>query len=419
MGRVLESLAHGRLLCLSAFSGIGGLDLGLERAGFTIVGGIENDAAARHSLSFNRPRLRYLEPHDINEVARNLLPRDLGIEEGELALLAAGPPCQPFSKAAQWSATGARGLRDVRSETLDGLVALVERLLPHALLIENVPGFARGDRSAMPALVERLAGVNRRRGARYKLSCRVLNAADFGAPQRRRRAIVVALRDGSDFAWPALTHRERLVRAWDALHDVRVEAPPAPSGRFAGLLPSIPEGQNYQYFTERGEGPSIFGYRRRYWSFLLKLAKAQPAWTLPASPGPATGPFHWDSRPLAPEEILRLQTFPGSWKLGGTSREQVRQAGNATPPLLAEVLGRSIAAQCFGLAFRRNPTLVIPHCGSVPSPEPPRPVSAEYMALVGIHDSHPGPGAGPSPRPRQPNKRYLDDERSEWTHLDS
>ena len=396
-----EGVVNGQLLCLSAFSGIGGLDLGLEHAGFSIIGGIENDAAARRSLALNRPQLPYLRPHDINEVASHLLPHNLGIAEGELALLAAGPPCQPFSKAAQWSRTGARGLGDHRSGTLHGLLTLIERLLPHAILIENVPGFVKGNRSALPILEERLAAVNCRSGTRYRLACRVLNAAEYGVPQRRRRAIVIAFRSGASPTWPAATHHGCPVRAWDALHDVRPATPTAPSGRFASLLSSIPEGQNYQYFTERGEGPSLFGYRRRYWSFLLKLAKVEPAWTVPANPGPATGPFHWDSRPLAPEEILRLQTFPSFWRLDGTYREQVRQAGNATPPLLAEILGRAIATQLCGKKILGDPTLAITRSEFVPPPTPPRPVAAEYMVLSGHHDPHPGAGCGPSPRFRR------------------
>ena len=396
-----EGVVNGHLLCLSAFTGIGGLDLGLEHAGFSIIRGIENDAAARRSLALNRPQLRYLKPHHINEVAIDLRPGDLGIAEGELALLAAGPPCQPFSKAAQWSRTGARGLGDNRADTLHGLLALIERLLPHAILLENVPGFVRGGRSALPILKERLAAVNCRHGTCYKLAWRIIDAAEFGVPQRRRRAIVIVLRSGADPAWPVATHHDCPVRAWDALHDVRPATPPAPSGRFAGLLPSIPEGQNYQFFTERGAGPPLFGYRRRYWSFLLKLAKVEPAWTVPANPGPATGPFHWDSRPLAPEEILRLQTFPSSWRLEGTYREQVRQAGNATPPLLAEILGRSIITQLYGAKIRGDPVLAIARSKSVPPPTPPRPVAAKYMALAGHHDPHPGAGCGPSPRARQ------------------
>ena len=392
-------IAAGQLLCLSTFSGIGGLDLGLERTGFKIIGAIENDAAARRSLALNRPRLRYLEPHDIDDVARELLPRHLEIEDEELALLAAGPPCQPFSKAVQWSGTGARGMADSRANCLHGLLTLVEWFLPRAVLIENVTGFVGGRSSALPIVESRLSEINHRTGARYKLSCRVLNAVEFGIPQRRRRAFVIALRDGGEFAWPRVTHRDRPVRARDALQSVRLDAPPVSGGQFAGLLPSIPEGRNYQYFTERGDGSALFGYRRRFWSFLLKLAKAEPAWTVPASPGPATGPFHWDSRPLAPEEILRLQSFPCSWKLGGSQREQIRQAGNATPPLLTEILGRSIAMHLHERVYSElAPTLAIPRSACVPPPTTPRPVASEYMTLSGQHEPHPGEGRGPSPR---------------------
>ena len=399
-------ISGGRLLCLSAFSGIGGLDLGLERAGFDILGAVENDAAARSSLALNWSQPSFLKPHDIEEVARDLVPGDLGIEKGDLALLAAGPPCQPFSKAAQWARTGALGLNDDRTSCLNGLLTLIERFLPHAVLIENVPGFATGGSSALPLLQERLAAVNHRSGTRYRLSHRVLDAADFGVPQRRRRAIVVLLRNGEALGWPAATHRDRPVRAWDALRGVRPEAAPAPSGQFAGLLPSVPEGMNYQYFTERGEGPALFGYRRRFWSFLLKLAKAEPAWTVPANPGPATGPFHWESRPLAPEEILRLQSFPSSWRLEGAYRVQVRQAGNATPPLLAELLGRSIARQLFGVDDHGPLSLAVARSARVPPPTHPEPVPDRYMSRLGEHPPHPGPGCGPSPRPaRSPGPR--------------
>lgn len=407
-----EGVAHGRLLCVSAFSGIGGLDLGLERAGFSIVGAVEKDPVARRSLARNRPSVPHLKPHDIEEVACGLFPGDLGIEEGELTLLAAAPPCQPFSKAAQWSRSGALGLVDRRMDCLQGLMMLVERFLPHALLIENVPAFAKGKSSAMPFLRERLADVNMRYGTRYRLSSRTFNAVEFGVPQRRRRAIVVALRSGKGLEWPNVTHDDRPVRAWDALKGVKPKATPALSGRFAGLLPSIPEGQNYQYFTERGEGVSLFGYRRRFWSFLLKLAKAEPAWTVPAHPGPATGPFHWENRPLAPEEILRLQTFPSSWRLEGSHREQVRQAGNATPPLFAELLGRMLVRQFVGEDFVEPPTLAIGRVPQVPPASDPRPVPTEYMSLVGQHSPHPGAGKGPRPRRSSELTGQEDDVRS-------
>ena len=92
--------------------------------------------------------------------------------------------------------------------------------------------------------------------------------------------------------------------------------PPKAAGKWAGLLPTIPEGENYLFHTRLGGGRPLFGYRTRYWSFLLKLAKDEPSWTLQAHPGPATGPFHWANRPLTVQEMLRLQSSqqPGEWR---------------------------------------------------------------------------------------------------------
>ena len=84
-------------------------------------------------------------------------------------------------------------------------------------------------------------------------------------------------------------------------------------GKWADLLPTIPEGQNYLWHTNRGGGSQLFGWRTRYWSFLLKLAKNLPSWTIQAHPGSSIGPFHWRNRKLSVPEMCRLQTFPTAW----------------------------------------------------------------------------------------------------------
>jgi DNA (cytosine-5)-methyltransferase 1 len=164
------------------------------------------------------------------------------------------------------------------------------------------------------------------------------------------------------------------------------------------LLPSIPEGRNYLWHTDRGDGKSLFGYRTRFWSFLLKLAKDKPAWTLAAQPGPGTGPFHWENRPLAIEEMLALQTFPWDWKLAGGYRDGTRLVGNATPPLLAERLGRSLLT-ALGVPA---PTAALTYLhGRAPRPPPPaalEEVAPEYEKLIQPYPAHAGAGLGPKPR---------------------
>jgi DNA (cytosine-5)-methyltransferase 1 len=390
---------------LSVFTGAGGLDLGLECAGFEIVGCIEKDETARKTIQQNRPFWNFLAPHDIVEVTRTITPRQVGLKKGQLGVLAAGPPCQPFSKAAQWHVSGKRGLSDPRAICIHSLVVLIEKFLPRVLLIENVPGFASGTNSGLKFVMDKLADINLRCGTKYVVSQRQIDAADFGVAQRRRRLVVVGLRNGESFDWLEPTHVNSPVRAYDALSTLANQRNGRPAaGKWRNLLPSIPEGQNYQWHTEEGGGKPLFGYRTRYWSFLLKLAKHEPSWTVQASPGPATGPFHWSSRPLHIQELLRLQSFPASWRVEGSHRSQVRQVGNATPPLLAEIVGRAIGSQVFGMLYQGRPRLHIARKRKIPDPEQVRPVPTEYRYCEGVHPAHPGAGKGPRGRPRVTTK---------------
>ena len=138
-------------------------------------------------------------------------------------------------------------------------------------------GFAQGSRSALPFLERRLADINLKHKTKYALHWRVLNAADYGVPQRRRRAILVARRDGESSSWPDPTHDHEPCRSWDAIGDLKPANGGPPPGEWGALLKSIPEGWNYQWLTEKGKGRRLFGYRTKFWSFLLKLSKNQPS----------------------------------------------------------------------------------------------------------------------------------------------
>ncbi len=383
---------------LSTFSGLGGMDLGLEVAGFESLGCLEWDGDARRSLKANRgDAWPMIGAGDIAVDGAALTPRRLGVKRGELDLLAGAPPCQPFSKAAQWNSASRKGLDDPRYDYIANFFDIASRFAPKFILIENVQGYVQGPTSALPELellTQELATATRRS---YFLDWTVLDAADYGVPQNRKRAIVV-ITDQNNFEWPHPTEQRRTV--WDAIGNPPAgqEITPA-SGHWADLLATIPEGQNYQWHTDRGGGYPLFGYRTRYWSFLQKLDRASPAPTLAASPGPSTGPFHWDNRPLSVWEMLRLQSFPSGWRVEGDRRSQVKQIGNATPPLLAEQIGRRIAASLGRPMPSGDPQLSIPR-----NPEPMgllRTASTlpdKYLDRVGSHDPHPGSGLGPRPR---------------------
>jgi DNA (cytosine-5)-methyltransferase 1 len=393
---------------ISLFTGAGGLDYGFEAAGFRTAVALEIDPRCCETLRHNRawPVIE----RDIVSVPTVDLLSTAKLEPGEADVLIGGPPCQPFSKSGFWATGEAKRLNDPRATTLECYLRVLAEARPRAFLLENVEGLRfRGKDEGLRLIQARLAAINETHRTRYKASIATLNAADYGVPQLRRRVLVVGSRDGVPFDFLRPTHidpaaadwadnRPRYMTAWDALHDMpaRIDAATQVKGKWAELLPTIPEGSNYLWHTERGGGEPLFGWRRRYWSFLLKLAKDQPSWTIQAQPGPATGPFHWDDRRLTMREMARLQTFPDDVEIAGSISDAQMQLGNAVPSLLAEVIARSIAAQLLNRPTNGDaPSLAVRVApGTPPPPRAPVPVPIRFLSLRGPHAAHPGTGKG-------------------------
>jgi DNA (cytosine-5)-methyltransferase 1 len=131
---------------------------------------------------------------------------------------------------------------------------------------------------------------------------------------------------------------------YDLAEDVNMQA----GSKHKDLLKLIPPGDNYLFFTEkRGNKNPLFKWKSRYWTFLLKLSKERPSWTIQASFSNNQGPFHWKNRFLRIPEIKRLQSFPDDYVILGTFNEQWRQIGNAVPPHLANIFANEILQQVF------------------------------------------------------------------------
>jgi DNA (cytosine-5)-methyltransferase 1 len=351
-------------------------------------------------------------PGDIHQFEPGALLRQTGLKRRQLVLLAGGPPCQPFSKSMYWTTGDAPRLRDPRAKTLQAYVDVVEATLPRVLLLENVQGLAFPGKDEGLRLIERgLRKINKEHSTSYIPQVIAINAAAFGVPQMRERVFLIASIDGRHITLPKPTHgsgpdQQPFLTAWDAigaLDRASWSAELNVSGRWADLLPSIPEGHNYLWHTprntSRGSEP-LFGWRTRYWSFLLKLAKAQPSWTIQAEPGPATGPFHWKSRLLSIEELACLQTIPLEYKIVGKRRSAHRQIGNAVPSAIGELLGLEIRRQLFGDRVRRGLRLLPARRADCPVSEKTAPVPLKYLKLCAEHDDHPGTGLGPAARRR-------------------
>ena len=354
---------------ISLFSGAGGLDFGLEAAGFTFGAGVEMDADCVSTLLESRPDWPVVAESIFDVPTQELLDR-AGSKKGDIDLVAGGPPCQPFSKAGYWARGDARRLSDPRSDTLGAYLRVVREALPKVLLLENVEGLKyAGKDEGLQLLLSELEAINKAEGTSYVPHVARSQRGGFWRPTvararlcrgssrrpavqipERRRIFLRRPRGACSTATSNRTGRHGMRwLTWSILQDEDL----AVRGKWADLLPSIPEGSNYLHHTDRGEGMPLFGWRRRYWTFLLKLAKNRPSWTIQAQPGPAVGPFHWSNRRLSVRELSRLQTFPDDVNIVGGRGSAQKQLGNAVPSLLAEVMGRAIREQLLDLPVGR------------------------------------------------------------------
>lgn len=398
------SIQNHKLSVISLFSGAGGLDYGLEAAGFETAVCLEMDKNCCETLKSNRSWA--VMEGKVEDFSSEQILKAANLKIKEASLLVGGPPCQPFSKSGYWKNGDSLRLNDPRANTLEEYMRVLEDTLPEAFLIENVFGLAyQGKDEGIQYLQSRIDQINAKKKTKYTFSWQVLNSAHFGVPQVRERVFIIGSRSGKVFKFPKPKYCIGLIdshfdndglegyrTAWDAIGDLDsdddLSFPSRVGGKWGDLLPSIPEGKNYLWHTNRGGGKELFGWRTRYWSFLLKLAKNLPSWTIQAQPGTAIGPFHWKNRRLTMREMARLQTFPDDVTVTGGNSTVQKQIGNAVPSLLAEVLGKEIAEQFFQvitnkklklLPPRRLPIPIAENTYEVPVKYKPVPVSARAL----------------------------------------
>lgn len=343
----MSRLGHERPTAVSLFCGAGGLDLGVARAGFDVVFALDRDNWAVETYRRNHSRVQTVWCEDVLGVGPSDVRRQLGwsLTEGP-RLVVGAPPAAPFSKSGQWLEWKRQGL-----DPAHGLIGVYARwvaeLTPEFFLFESVPALASKNspyRTAFRGMIRTLESAG------YLTNMGIINAVDFGVAQLRRRLFLVGRRIGQGAHAPPPLPASSIFgapprTAASALAGVPElpEQGDQPSGKWARLLPQVPPGDNYLFFTkERGYPDPIFRWRSRYWSFLLKLHPDRPSPTIQARPGPSTGPFHWENRRLRVPELKRLFAFPDDYDFMGPRASVQWQIGNSVPPPVAEAVTRSL-----------------------------------------------------------------------------
>lgn len=330
---------------ISLYSGCGGLDLGFKKAGFKTILATDVWVKACDTIEHNN-----LCEKVINDDIRNI---DFKPYRNQVEGVIGGPPCPPFSQSRHYLQDKKSGFEDEKAGfAVPEFFRAVKEINPKFFLFENVDGFMyKTHTDALNYLEEQSKKLG------YNIRFRVVNAANYGVPQTRKRFICVGIKKKHGaFEFPIETHinpdkndgnLSNWVTCGEVLNDfdsiTKEEKLQKPGSKHHHLLEEIPPGSNYLHYTDKKGHPNpLFKWKSRYWTFLLKLSKERPSWTIQASFSNNQGPFHWKNRFLRIEEIKRIQTIDDDYEILGNFKEQWRQVGNAVPSYLGYILAEAI-----------------------------------------------------------------------------
>jgi DNA (cytosine-5)-methyltransferase 1 len=362
---------------IEGFCGAGGMALGLQQAGFKNLLAFDKDSAAIESYQKNIGSEGAVL--DARKIKGSALLRDLGLKKGELDLFAGGPPCQGFSLQRR------RGYEsDERNDLVWDFFRLVEELKPKMFLLENVVmlGAIRGQKYTSE-------GFSRMMRLGYAITFGIINCADYGMAQTRRRFIAIGSRVNGPFTFPWRTH---LANNYKTVGEVLSGLPDCPvdfkehsdfpnhircriTQKNIEMISHVPPGGGWKDIPKRlwldcmhrwkgdsGGWPDVYGR--------LKLDGQCPTITAgfdSFSRGRYAHPVY--NRAITAREASRLQTFPDTFRFFGTRHDVRLQIGNAVPPLIANIFGLGIIRHLKGSKVLKGPPALTP-CAEFYKPRP-------------------------------------------------
>lgn len=338
------------------FAGVGGLSEGFRESGFSIALANEWDPSIASAYSHNHPETRVI----VEDITKIEIPQVFKRHRDQTEVIIGGPPCQGFSQKGQ-----RKSINDERNYLFRHFVSVVDYVRPKFFVMENVPNLLTNEGGLFKREVEGLFA-----NLGYSVNSAVLNASDYGVPQHRRRAIILGRLDGSAPLMPPRSASQTTI--WEAISDLAY----LNSGEGAEVSPytTFPETE-YQMHSREG-AQELYNHRSTRHSAvaLERLSMIPPGggkeflpeehrtksiysgtWTrmdpdsqsvtittrfdTPSS-GRFTHPFL--NRAITVREAARIQSFPDRFRFLGTKTSQMKQVGNAVPPLLGKAIAEQI-----------------------------------------------------------------------------
>lgn len=335
---------------LDLFCGCGGMSLGFEMAGYHILLGIDVWEDALKTYKFNHKNSKTL-CDDLSKLSPSIVEKE--IEGKTVDVIIGGPPCQGFSIA------GKRIVDDERNKLYKSFVRMVGHFKPKAFVLENVPNILSMANGAIrDAIISDFSELG------YKVVTKVLLASDYGVPQNRKRAVFVGLLSGKEFEYPKPTV-EVPVTAWEAIsdlpectiengssytmeplsayqiqmrmnstsvynHDITIH-----NEKTKEIIAMVPDGGNYKNLPLELQGT------RKVHIAWTRLNSKKPSFTIDCG---HNHHFHYEfNRVPTARESARIQSFPDNYIILGNKGSQLKQVGNAVPPLMAKVIANQLS----------------------------------------------------------------------------
>lgn len=361
---------------ISLFSGAMGLDLGFEEEGFEIRAALDNSPAVIETIKKNRTQLPVIHGNILNVNTKEILEK-ANLKVGETTVITGGSPCQPFSTAGKrlsiGEATGKlvfeflRVIREAQPEyfVFENVAGIVTAAIKHISFYERIkkkPTELAREHQLGSAFEIILAEFN---NSNYYIAWDVVNAADYGTAQKRKRLVILGSRDHGEISLPPPTHgcpsKKEVIagdrKPWITLREVlqglvdeNPEFLPFPS--WGKYMKYIPEGGNWRNLPKnlhkralkgaydptgkKNKGGRTGFYRRLSWSKPAPTLLTSPVYKYSVLAHPT------ENRPLSVKEYARIQGFPDYWRFPKKTATKYRLIGQAVPVPLSRALAVQI-----------------------------------------------------------------------------